>query len=87
MSGKVHIAILAAGLALGAGGFNRAVDAAADNAHLLYAEAQYKMFIGDAESALRLLRQAEAKCSAPRVVQSAPAEMHARQLCPNAPKG
>ncbi len=87
MSGKVHIAILAAGLALGAGVFDKAVDSAAGNPHLLYAAAQYEIFIGDAESALRLLQQAEAKCSGPRILPPAPAETHARSLCPNAPKG
>lgn len=87
MSGKVQIAVLSAALAVGSAGLDRAVEFASNNSYLLYAAGRYKLFVGDSESALRLLQRAEITCGAHRVVQPAPAvEVHAR-VCPRATKG
>ena len=79
MIGKLQIAVLSAALAAGSAGFDKAVDAASNNSYLLYAAGRYKVFVGDADSALRLLSKAETVCSAHRTVHPVPpSEAHAR---------
>lgn len=58
MTGKIQIAILSAALAFSGSVAHQAVVAASNNPRMLYLVAQYKIFRGDAESAVQLLRKA-----------------------------
>ncbi len=63
MSGKIQAAILAAALVAGGTGLQRAAEAVASNSQVLVLRAQYRMFTGDTDRAVQLLRQAAASQS------------------------
>ncbi len=61
MSGKIQAAVLAAAMISGGLGLQHAAEAVADNSRVLLLLAQYKMFTGDTDNALQLLRRAVSK--------------------------
>ncbi len=61
MASTFQAAILAAAMISGGLGLQHAAEAAADNSQVLLLLAQYKMFTGDTDRAVQLLRRAASK--------------------------
>ncbi len=64
MSAKIQAAILAAAMITGGLGLQHAAEAMADDSRILLLVAQYKMFTGDTDKAVQLLRRATSKQNA-----------------------
>ncbi len=81
MKGKILAVIISAVLVAGSSGAQKAVRCVAGNRSVLYLTAEYKLMIGDQQTALRIFRQLASSAPAPA---KTPASTNACELQPPA---